>query len=83
MKYYNLLVPLTGVASFNIEANTEEEAIEKAFDADFRITVEGSEELEAQVDDFSLHMIVVDAHGFYGCCNEIDVMELKPCTKNT
>ena len=83
MKYYNVLVPFTGAASFNIEASTEEEAIDKAFAADFRITVDGSEEFEAQVDDFSIHRIVVDVGGFYGCLNEVDIMELKPCTKDT
>ena len=63
MKNYYLEIPITGIIAIEIEAETEQEAIKKAFD---EITIDDILEWEA-------HENITQGNVFYGMLNSINV----------
>ena len=66
MKTYSVILPITGVAYLEIEAETEAEALEKAFD---NVTLKDVEEWEA-------HKRIVSGNVLHASQNEYEVTEM-------
>lgn len=64
MKTYSVALPITGVLVLDVEASSEEEAIDKAMD---EATLDHLEEWEA-------HKKIVQGNVFYGNQNEAEAM---------
>lgn len=65
MKNYTVSVPISGYICIDVEANSEQEAITKAFE---EATLEDLEEWE-------MHECIVEGNVFHGLMNEIDIFE--------
>lgn len=64
---FDVAVPITGVIYVTVEAENEEEAIEKALESE-ELTLENIETWEA-------HRHIVQGNVFYGEQNEIEVVD--------
>ncbi len=73
MKEYFVYVPATAVFNIRVEAESEEEAIEKALDYPFGIKVKDDPTDAVILDDFQLHRSIVEGNWFRGSQNEISV----------
>ena len=67
MKRYALSIPITGLVYMEIEAESEEDAKQKAFMSD--VTTEN-------IDEWDMHESIVTGNVFHGHLNEIDIEEL-------
>jgi len=63
MPTYNVMLPITGKLYVEVEADDEDDAIQKALNADF--TIENVEELEA-------HDMICQGNVFYGMANDAE-----------
>ena len=75
-KEYEVLIPLTGYVSVIVEAESSEEAKDKAFVEDFYIDLK-SESNNVQLQEFETHEHIVRGNVFYGTLNEIEVEEIE------
>ena len=63
-KKYYVTFPVTGIAGVEVEANSEEEAIELAWQGD------------VVLEEWDIHSEIVQGNIFRGMQNEIDVQEV-------
>lgn len=79
MKTYNVTVPCTMAVCVTVEAESEEAAIEAAFDIGWLTTVtpfgEADKAAAPEVIEIELHRRIVEGNVFHGCINEIKVDE--------
>lgn len=68
MKGYSVAVPFTGVVYLTVEAETEQDAIEFAMNADVTLEVEGN---EVDTYEWEMHEHVTTGNVFYGVRNDI------------
>ncbi len=73
MKTYYVSIPCTMTVCVTVDAETEEEAKQKAFGVDFDVNVTGDN--DACLQDFEAHEQIVKGSVFYGVQNEVDVTE--------
>ena len=66
MKSYYVTIPITGYVFVDIQAESEDEAKEKAFNSDF---------CSNDIEEWSTHEKIVEGNVFYGMQNEIDIEE--------
>lgn len=64
MKTYGLYVPITGYVAVEVEAGTEEEAIQKALESDVSLE---------DVEEWEMHRTVVEGNFFHGLRNTYEV----------
>jgi len=67
MKTYAVTVPITGYVYFEFEAENEEEARLKAFEADVRTS---------DIEEWDMHDEIVSGNVFHGQINRINVEEV-------
>lgn len=70
MSSYYVTIPGTLSLSVTVEADSEEEAIEKALDVGLQLKVESQDPMEPEILDFELHHKVVQGGVFYGVQGE-------------
>ena len=73
MATFIVSVPFTGTMSFEVKAANPEEAKQKALDSACSIKVDEGENMD--IEDFELHEYVTRGNVFYGCSNEVEVIE--------
>jgi hypothetical protein len=76
MKKFGITMPFTGIAYREIEAETEEEAIEKFLDTTSLPTMTKDTETDADVEEWAFTETIVEGNVFYGCRNEVEIEEL-------
>lgn len=62
MKNYQVTVPITGIAFISVQAESEQEAIQKAMD---NVTIN-------EVESWEAHEHIVKGNVFYGVQNEVE-----------
>lgn len=71
MAEYFVCLPLTGEMHFYVDADSPEEAIEKAGDLDWRVEVHRPDGGEVDMADLEAHISPINrGNVFYGSCGE-------------
>lgn len=74
MKQYRVDMPATAVVTFYVEAENEDEAVEKCFDQDWTIGDTGNPDVE--VTEMDICKTIVQGNVFRGIQNGYDVEEI-------
>ena len=64
-KYYDVSLPITGVIIVTVEADSEDEAVQKAFESDQLVL--------DNIESWSPHEKIVEGNIFHGERNDVDV----------
>lgn len=75
MPKYDVRIPATAVFTITVEAESEEEAKEIAFDTPIRLQVQTTQGL--QLEELETHECIMEGDVFYGLLNDVEVMEVK------
>ena len=73
MTKYSVLIPCTLSVDVTVKADSEEEALSKAFDVDFSVKIDDGAD-KATIHEFEAHEEIVKGNVFYGVQNEVEVM---------
>jgi hypothetical protein len=76
MATYIVHIPVTMDLVVKVEASSEEEAKQMAFDADINFELIGEDKDKADISEVEYHEQIVNGNVFYGVINEIEVEEL-------
>ena len=73
-KEYWVRIPLAGSIAINVEAESEEEAKEKAFSSDWNISIE-SEKNSVELEGLDLYESIVTGNVLHAPLNEVEIEE--------
>jgi hypothetical protein len=79
MTAYSVLIPATMSIEITVEADSEEEAKEKAFDVPFELQIDAEESDKEKIylHEFELHQHVTTGNVCYAVLNDIEVIEIE------
>lgn len=66
MPTYNVTLPITGIICTTVEANSEEEAIEKALNSELSTD---------DIQEWNAHKQIVQGNVFHGVCNDAEASQ--------
>ena len=75
MKEYFVTLPATVALNIRVEAESVDDAIEKAFGHPFGIMIKNDPNDDVIIDDFQLHRIICEGNYCHASLNEFDVEE--------
>lgn len=75
MKTYYVTIPVSMALTFTVEAESEEQAVDKAFEAGVCLNASG-EECSPEIVEWEMHEHIVQGNIFYGVQNSIEVEKL-------
>lgn len=73
MRKYFVTVPATLALNIRVEAESVDDAIEKAFSHPFTLNIKNDPNNDVIIEDFNTHQIIAEGNVFHGCINEISV----------
>lgn len=74
MKTYNVTIPVSMTLTFTVEAESEEQAVDKAFEAGVCLKASG-EECSPEIAEWEMHEHITQGNVFYGVQNSIEIEE--------
>jgi hypothetical protein len=75
LKVFTVVMPFTGIAVREIEAETEEQAIEKFLEDSTFPSMQRTTETDVEIEGWEFHEQIVGGNVFYGMQNEVEVSE--------
>lgn len=75
MKNFTVIMPFTGIAVRTIEAETEQEAIEKFLDDSTFPVINPKKDNDVDIEQIEFASKIVEGNLFHGVQNEVEVQE--------